>query len=102
MSGLYLVSIVFVLLCLGLIDRHHKLVLFYDARRSFKVLITLLVFFVVWDILGIINGIFFIGSTPYLTGIVLGPEFPLEEIFFLTLLVYNPLIIYRFLEERQK
>lgn len=102
MSSLYLCALIFVLLCLSLIDRHHKLVLFYDAKRSVKTILSLLVFFILWDILGVISGIFFIGQTPFLTGIILGPEFPLEELFFLTLLAYNPLIIYRYLEERKK
>jgi lycopene cyclase domain-containing protein len=102
MSLLYIGSLIFVLLCLAVIDHHHKLVLFYDFKRTAKTILSLLVFFILWDILGVVSGIFFIGETPFLTGIILGPEFPLEELFFLTLLAYNPLIIYRYLEERKK
>ncbi len=101
MSVAYLLTIIVSLLCLLAIDHHHKLVFFYDVKRSIKVMTIALVFFIVWDLLGVIAGIFFIGETNFLTGIVLGPEFPLEELFFLTLLCYNPLLIYRFLEERR-
>lgn len=101
MSVAYLVTIIFVLLCLAAIDHHHKLVFFYDAKRSLKVIASLLVFFLIWDLLGVIAGIFFIGDTQFLTGIVVAPQVPLEELFFLTLLAYNPLVIYRFLEERR-
>jgi lycopene cyclase domain-containing protein len=101
MSAAYLFTIVGSLLCLLAIDRHHKLVIFSDAKRSFKVFVATLTFFIIWDVLGVMSGIFFIGDTQFLTGILLGPDFPLEELFFLTLLCYNPLLIYRFLEERR-
>ena len=46
------------------------------------------VFFLVWDLVGIGLGIFFRGETAFMTGILLAPELPLEELFFLTLLCY--------------
>jgi lycopene cyclase domain-containing protein len=51
-------------------------------------------FFLVWDVVGIAEGVFFRGSGPWMTGILLGPELPLEELFFLMLLSYSTLISY--------
>jgi lycopene cyclase domain-containing protein len=45
-------------------------------------------FFLIWDLAGIGLGIFFRGPSPLVTGILVAPEVPLEEIFFLTLLCY--------------
>jgi lycopene cyclase domain-containing protein len=52
------------------------------------------VVFLIWDLVGIALGIFFRGSGPYLTGITIAPELPIEEVFFLTLLSYTILIAY--------
>ena len=54
-----------------------------------------LVIFIVWDLLGIGLGIFFEGDSRYTSGISLAPELPLEEIFFLALLCYVTLLIWR-------
>jgi lycopene cyclase domain-containing protein len=52
------------------------------------------VFFLAWDVVGIATGVFFRGSGPWMTGVLLGPELPLEELFFLMLLSYSTLIAY--------
>jgi len=49
---------------------------------------------VVWDVVGIATGVFFRGSGPWMTGVLLGPELPLEEVFFLMVLTYSTLISY--------
>lgn len=97
MSGLYIASLITTLICLGAIDRHHSLVFFKDAHRAIRVFGVSLGVFIVWDVLGIVLDIFFIGQTKVLTGIQLGPEFPIEELFFLSVLIYSALIIHRFL-----
>jgi lycopene cyclase domain-containing protein len=51
-------------------------------------------FFLAWDLFGISSGIFFRGETRGLTGLMLAPELPLEEVFFLTLLCYSTLEIF--------
>jgi len=48
----------------------------------------------VWDLIGIALGIFFRGDTANLSGLLLAPELPLEELFFLILLSYNALLVY--------
>lgn len=100
MPGLYLALLVFVLVCFGALDYKYKLVFFKDKIRAITVYAVSLFIFIIWDVLGIVLNIFFIGDTEFLTGILLGHEFPIEEIFFLTVLIYNPLIIYTFLKER--
>jgi lycopene cyclase domain-containing protein len=50
-------------------------------------------FFLIWDLAGISLGIFFRGNAPYLTGILLSEELPLEEVFFLILLSYSALLL---------
>jgi lycopene cyclase domain-containing protein len=60
------------------------------------------VVFLIWDIVGITFGIFFRGSTPFLSGLLLGPELPLEELFFLILLSYNTLLVYQYFALRRK
>ena len=53
------------------------------------------VFFLVWDLGGISLGVFFRGEGEWMTGVLLAPELPLEEVFFLVLLSYNTLIAWR-------
>lgn len=102
MNGLYLLFLVVSLAGLAAIDHHHKLVFFKDAKRAIRVFAIALAAFIAWDIVGIVLDIFFIGETDVLTGLRFGPEFPIEELFFLSLLIYTPLIIHRFLVEEGK
>ncbi len=76
-----------------LIDRRYRLFFWRDARRATLVLALGLVFFLAWDLLGIRLGIFFRGETEYITGILLAPELPLEEPFFLAFLCYLIMVL---------
>ena len=63
-------------------------------RRFKRVILSILptaAFFLIWDLFGIASGIFFRGNTHGLTGLMLAPELPLEELLFLTLLCYTTL-----------
>jgi lycopene cyclase domain-containing protein len=79
---------------MGLIDFKHKLALFSQPLRSAITLTVAVTVFLIWDLVGIALGIFFRGQGPYLTGITIAPELPIEEVFFLTLLSYTILIAY--------
>ena len=92
--GLYLLALLASLLGLVLLDYRYKLVLFRDWLAGSVALIAGLAFFLLWDLFGIANGIFFRGETPGLTGLMVAPELPLEEIFFLTLLCYTTLEVF--------
>lgn len=95
MTFAYLTALTLSLVGLGLIDRRHRLALFAGEVR--RTLITVAVgvgFFLYWDVVGIAQGVFFRGAGPYQTGVVIGEELPLEEVFFLTLLCYVLLLSY--------
>lgn len=95
MAITYLAIILSGLLGMGIIDWRYKLALFYDVRRTLSVVGIMVVIFLAWDIAGITLDIFFSGNSQYVTGILLAPDLPLEEVFFLTLLSYMPLVLYR-------
>ena len=100
MKGAYLIFLVGALGCLALIDRRLRLAWWYDVRRTVQTLVVGILFFLVWDIAGILLHIFFIGDTAYLIGIQVG-QFPLEELFFLALLCYSSLLAFRWFEQRE-
>ena len=75
MNWSYLVGIIFSFLGMVVLDFRHRLA--------------------VWDIFGISLGIFLSGHSPYMSGVYLFPEFPLEELFFLLFLSYFSLVVYR-------
>lgn len=80
---------------LGLLDYRHKLAIFAGfPLRTFLTIGTGILFFLAWDIVGISQGVFFRGAGPYQTGLLLGPELPLEEVLFLALLCYVTLLSY--------
>lgn len=92
---LYLTLLLFSIIALATLDHRYKLALFYDWRRTARTLGLATLIFALWDVLGVLFGIFLVGPSPYVTGIRLGPEFPLEELFFLILLTYNTLLLWR-------
>lgn len=100
MGVLYLLALVFSLTGMVALDRRFGLFFWADARRAAIVLPVGVAFFLAWDLVGIGLGVFFRGETPYLTGIQLAPELPIEEIFFLTLLCYLSMDVYGFLAKR--
>lgn len=95
MSVLYLLALLGAIVGTGALDWRHRLALFGGAPARTVVIVGIaVVFFLVWDVVGIAEGVFFRGSGPWMTGILLGPELPLEEVFFLSLLSYSTLIAY--------
>ena len=95
MGLLYLLALLVSITGMVVLDRRFTLFFFRDARRASIVLVAGLVFFVGWDLAGIGLGIFFRGETSFMTGLQLAPELPLEEIFFLTLLCYLTMNVFR-------
>ena len=95
MSFVYLGALLIAIVGTGLLDFRHRLAIFGGAPWRTLLIVSIAVgFFVVWDVVGISEGIFFRGSGPWMTGVLLGPELPLEEVFFLMLLSYSTLIVY--------
>lgn len=100
MSLLYLSSLVFSIFGLAVLDHRYRLAFWRDKRHAIHTIALAVVFFVVWDFAGIGLDIFYDGPSRYVTGIMLAPHFPLEEIFFLILLNYTALIGWTGLERR--
>jgi lycopene cyclase domain-containing protein len=94
-SFLYLAALLLSLVGISLLDFRHKLAFFGGAAlRSLIIIAAAVVFFLVWDVVGIATGVFFRGGGPWMTGVLLGPELPLEELFFLMVLTYSTLVSY--------
>lgn len=94
MTLLYLVALIVALFGMVMLDRRFSLFFWRDARRAAVVLVAGVLFFFLWDLAGVGNGIFFRGETSFMTGLQVAPEIPLEEIFFLTLLCYLTMNVY--------
>lgn len=94
MNFLYLAALLISIGGMVLLDHKHRLFFWQDARRAAIVLVVGVAFFLVWDVYGIALGIFFRGAGPWMTGVLLGPELPLEEVFFLTLLCYMTMNVF--------
>jgi lycopene cyclase domain-containing protein len=88
MGLLYLAALLATLFCMVLIDRRWKLFFWRDPRNAAIVLVVGVLFFLAWDVAGISQGVFFRGETEIMTGVLIAPELPLEEVFFLALLCY--------------
>jgi len=101
MQWFYLIGLIISIACLVLIDRKFTLAFFYDTKRTATTLAITIWLFVVWDIFGIQLGIFFHGGSDYTLPVRIIPEFPIEEFFFLFLLTYVALLLYRFAEKRR-
>jgi lycopene cyclase domain-containing protein len=99
MQWAYLIGLTIAIICLVLIDWRKKLALFYDYKRSLSVIAIAMIFFIIWDLFGIDLGIFFSGNSVYASHIMLLPDFPIEELFFLFLFCYLTLLIYRFVRK---
>jgi lycopene cyclase domain-containing protein len=87
-SLLYLAALLVALFGMVMLDRRFGLFFWRDARRAAIVLAAGILFFLVWDLVGVGLGVFFRGETSFMTGVQIAPEIPLEEVFFLALLCY--------------
>lgn len=91
-GGSYLSILIFSLIGLYLLDRTHQLAFTVNPKRAFLAMVPAYVLFLLWDVLGIMNGIFFRGENSLLIGVEIFPDFPIEELLFLALLCYSTLI----------
>ena len=93
MTFLYLGALLVSLGCIALLDWRFRLFLWRDPRRAALVLVIGVAFFAAWDLLGIGWGVFRRGDAVILTGLQLAPEFPIEELVFLTFLCYLTMLL---------
>lgn len=99
-SFFYLFALLISILGLVGIDKRHSLALFRYPLPTLVSISVAVIIFLIWDVVGISLGIFFRGSTILLSSLLLGPELPVEELFFLILLSYNTLLAYQFFAKR--
>jgi lycopene cyclase domain-containing protein len=92
----YLLALLVSLTGMVVLDWRFTLFFWAHWRRATVVLVAGLAFFVAWDLAGIDAGVFFRGASPFITGIQIAPELPLEEVFFLTLLCYLTMNLFEF------
>lgn len=98
--GVYIGGLLFGLGGMAVIDWRCRLALWSDWRRALKTLGPVIGLFIIWDVAGIVLGIFSDGDGRYRSGLEVGPHFPVEELFFLLLLSYCTLVIWRWFDTR--
>ena len=77
---------------IAVIDHRWKLA-FFRARAATVLAVTAAVaLFLTWDVLGVRSGVFFRGQTDFMTGLLVAPEIPVEEVVFLAFLSYLALV----------
>ena len=94
----YLAALAVSLGGMAVIDRRYRLAFWHDARRAGLTVVLGVVAFLAWDGVGIALGIFVRGESPWMTGLLIAPELPVEEAVFLTLLCYVTLVVWRWFE----
>lgn len=95
MQWAYLVALLLSIAGVALLDRRFRLAFWYDPSRTLLTLVVGLFVFIAWDLMAIGLGIFIHGSSQYSLPFTLMPHFPVEEVFFLFLLCYCTLALYR-------
>ena len=106
---MYLLMLLVFLGCYALIDRRWNLYFWSGYKlRAWLVLVVGVLFFLAWDVVGIVNGLFWHGENSLTLGILVAPELPLEEVFFLAFLCYQTMIyvigapvLWRWLRDRR-
>jgi len=80
---------------LAVIDRRWRLAFWAQPRRAALTIGVGVLAFLAWDLAGLALGIFARGDSPHMTGVLLAPQLPLEEAFFLAVLCYSALLAWR-------
>ena len=93
MAVIYLLCLLASLGCMVLLDRRFRLVFWRSPRTAVVVLALGLVLFLAWDLAAIASQHYAAGTSQAMTGIMLAPELPLEEILFITFLCYLTLVL---------
>ena len=89
-----------IIVCLVMVDYRWQLAFYSEPRKALRVLLISLGCFALWDVAGIGAKIFYTGTSPYITRLFIVRDFPIEELLFLTVLVYTTLLMWRGGERR--
>lgn len=98
MPGIYLGAILFSLAGMIAIDLKVGLALRTAPGRTALAVVLGTLFFLAWDAVGILSGIFVKGDSPLFVGIDVAPHLPLEEVFFLLFLSYLAIVFWTIFE----
>ena len=77
-----------------LLDARFRLVMWRDPRRCTVVLAVGVLLFLVWDVVAIEHGFYRRGDSAAMTGLLIAPELPVEELLFITFLCYTTLVLH--------
>ena len=102
MTWFYLAALLFSITGMVVLDVRLRLFFAVAPVRAVVVMLVGVAFFLAWDIAGIAEGVFFRGNPGLLTGVLLAPELPLEELFFLILLCYTTMNLSCWLSSRRR
>ncbi|WP_277245525.1 lycopene cyclase domain-containing protein [Micrococcus terreus] len=91
---IYLGTLLFVIGCMALLDWRHRLFFFRRPVAATAVMVAGMIYFLGWDLWAIDLGIFLHRDSELMTGIMLAPELPLEEAFFLFFLSYLTMVLF--------
>lgn len=95
MNNYYVILLLLSLLGLAYGDRSKRLLLFRNPTQTLKMIGIGVGFFLTWDIVGLLLGVFATNQA-YVTGLhIITPNLPIEEVLFLILLCYVTLITWR-------
>lgn len=92
MPGLYLAALAVSFAGMLVVDARFRLALWASPVRAGLALVVGTLFFLVWDAVGIAQGVFVRGDSPLLIGVDLAPHLPLEEPVFLAFLCHLALV----------
>lgn len=93
-SLVYLAALLGAAAGMALLDRRFRLVLWRAPRVALLLLAIGVVFFLLWDLAAIAAGHYAQGQSPMMTGLMLAPELPVEELVFITFLSYTTLVLW--------
>ena len=94
MSVLYLAGLLVGIAGMVVLDLRFRLFFRRGPVRAAIVMAVGIAFFLGWDLAGIRLDVFFPGRSTIVTGVLLAPGLPLEEVFFLALLCYTAMNLY--------
>ncbi|KTR86167.1 lycopene cyclase domain-containing protein [Leucobacter chromiiresistens] len=104
MAVVYLACLLGASGCMLLLDARFRLFFWRDWRAAAVVTVGGVLFLLAWDLVGIMTGVFEMGASAGMTGILIAHELPIEEPVFLAFLVLCTMVIFtgavRLLERR--
>lgn len=77
---------------IAVIDHRGRLAAFRAPAATGLAVTAAVALFLTWDVLGVRSGVFFRGQTDFMTGLLIAPEIPVEEVVFLAFLSYLALV----------